>query len=479
MDNYNHSYHRPSYTPYYHPHYYPVSPPTPSEKQFALKEEKDPLLTRIKMIFLNFVTLGIAEDFQKNRFISALKEGRITTAQKIHQNGWISQIGEKALNELIQNKKHKSLNFLVNLEKTSLKKKEPQLSEFLANNIKNPKDFEALITSDPKFTQEMLNAFSKLYSLSFEQLEVLLQAGLKIKSDFPWVFSYGNAKVTPERMKVLLEYGMDPNIQNKHGSLLLHMITYPSYFPEIEKLMAMLLKAGAKPDATWIFSNRIPKITPDLMQLLLESGMDPNIKNNSDSLLIHMINNPSHFPEIEKSIEMLLKAGANPNATGSSKENALMIVIKKHESHPAIRASIKLLLQYGANPNDKATPTSKSPYEVALSTYRISPEYLTAFKDAGGETTMEILNRTFESQFSSADLKTLELFREYGAIANPQRATQRLIDHFNIPFSRISPSEQATFIETTKFLIDCGADTSVIKDIQQLLTQIVPLIQTA
>ena len=87
---------------------------------------------------------------------------------------------------------------------------------------------------------------------------------------------------------------------------------------------------------------------PDIVQLLLENGADPNIQSNDGETPLMSASYRSYRPGSTDIVKLLLKNGANPNIRDIEGSTALMLV--------SIEGKIKLaelLLKNGANPNIK------------------------------------------------------------------------------------------------------------------------------
>jgi ankyrin repeat protein len=113
-----------------------------------------------------------------------------------------------------------------------------------------------------------------------------------------------------ELIKVLLDAGADPNVQNDKGQTAL---THNSNF---------------------IYSYTLEK--------LLIAGADPNIKDNiGQTVLMNMVSQGAL-----SSVEILLKAGADPNTQNDKGQTALIIACLQ-----GFKNCAQLLLDAGADPN--------------------------------------------------------------------------------------------------------------------------------
>jgi ankyrin repeat protein len=150
---------------------------------------------------------------------------------------------------------------------------------------------------------------------------------------FPFTFG------KDEKLKQLINYGANLNIQDEKGNTLLMLASkfnYPDDFIEL------LLQQGANPNITnndgdmaLIFSR-----TAASTQMLLEFNANPNIQNNNGVTALHdAVRN--NWP---KKISTLLKWDANPNIVDNGVGTALIDAVLKE--NPEV---VRMLLQAGAN----------------------------------------------------------------------------------------------------------------------------------
>jgi len=137
---------------------------------------------------------------------------------------------------------------------------------------------------------------------------------------------------------------IDLNYKNKWGdSVFMNTLLYGEY-----EIFKVLLESGVNPNIQdgegWTALMRISgqEETAEIFKLLLKVGANPNLQNDwGETALMRAV----EFKEVE-SITLLLEAGADPDLQDENGETALM---------RAVRWSIstKLLLEAGANPHLK------------------------------------------------------------------------------------------------------------------------------
>ena len=88
--------------------------------------------------------------------------------------------------------------------------------------------------------------------------------------------------------------------------------------------------------------------TKQLLAILLEAGADPNLYgSNAKTPLFYLCERSGEDRHLEE-IEIILKAGANPNIQTVMDQSALIVSI-----HNNSQKTVSLLLQYGADPNEE------------------------------------------------------------------------------------------------------------------------------
>ena len=184
----------------------------------------------------------------------------------------------------------------------------------------------------------------------------------------------------PESIKLLLEAGADPNLQDTYGLTALHLLSSrgaPSSLESIRLLlnseadpnlrqkdgMTALVQLCAMSQNSGLAASRgsDSKLKVDVCRLLLELGADPNIQDKEgNTALMHLclmhtlgfndykdINNP-----LVKLCEVLLSLGADPNVKNGQGQTAFMLLIarKSDEIKPKVYFDVlDYLLSSGAD----------------------------------------------------------------------------------------------------------------------------------
>lgn len=196
----------------------------------------------------------------------------------------------------------------------------------------------------------------------------------------------------PDIVELLLSAGADPN-QNAAGMLILSIPLYDAAKKGFKKVVELLLEAGARPDPKGvIFTKSLQHGHYHLIGLLLSAGANPNEVGRVEGIsrvdgvngiplalaasngeAVQLLLNAGARPDQEGyalreavngngeiSVELLLSAGADPNAVAPYCDNALYLAVMGCDAKinriraGAVRTSeriLKLLLEAGADPH--------------------------------------------------------------------------------------------------------------------------------
>jgi len=152
-----------------------------------------------------------------------------------------------------------------------------------------------------------------------------------------WASEYGNTDI----VKLLLDSGADPNIQRNNGHTPLSIAAEEGYTDIVREL----LKAGADPNIKDYFDGRTALMfasdygSLEIVKLLLNSGADPNIRDNQGTTTL------MNASSVEI-VKLLLYNLADPNLQTNDGETALM-----QTSIDGYIDIVKLLLDNGVDPN--------------------------------------------------------------------------------------------------------------------------------
>lgn len=233
-------------------------------------------------------------------------------------------------------------------------------------------------------TQELIRIFDNLGRValrpSTKKLEELIQRGANVNATNKNGQSLLELAVDenyPEGINLLLSHGANPNGRGSMGRSALHLALLSGNLT----VAKLLLEKGASPNIAdrgvqqnaplfYIFSSP-PETQQALVQLLQDYGADINILNNRQQTPLDYV--LRYIPNI-RSVQILLDAGANPNAPNSPLNEALSRTPGPGDLREQI---IRALLQAGADPNLPAqygTYKNFTPLAYAQLVLRDQPE---------------------------------------------------------------------------------------------------------
>jgi len=197
------------------------------------------------------------------------------------------------------------------------------------------------------YSAELMMAINKN---DIKTVKDLLTAGVdpnSVSSIGLTALGYAVDRVYIEIIKLLLEYGADPNKYSFGKSVL--MCAIPGGNIELVKLLLeygadpnVVAKDGHTPLTTWKERELFPVIT----KLLLDAGANPNLMNGNGVFPLIFACRSVNYGRLERSVELLLTAGADPNVVDWNGDTPLWIAYTARQYD-----SVKLLLSAGTDPN--------------------------------------------------------------------------------------------------------------------------------
>jgi len=206
------------------------------------------------------------------------------------------------------------------------------------------KEYNKTRVSTPTTLSIDMFAFTLLYfSDNADALETMLQYGLNPNMQNNALYTLlilACKKSQPKSALVLLDYNADPNFQNKYDESALILACKKGLVEVIDKLLQCHADVNVRNDkgetalimACW-------KKNIDIVNRLLQTDVDINMKNNLEE-------SPLYLSCLQNSVdiaEVLLKHGADVNTSNINNETPLMVARKNNNQE-----LINLLLKYGA-----------------------------------------------------------------------------------------------------------------------------------
>jgi uncharacterized protein len=270
----------------------------------------------------------------------------------------------------------------------------------------------------------------------------------------------GNA----DAVRTLLEHGAGASPKETKGDQTPLMWAAAGKHPEIVKLL-LDHKADTRAKSKGGFTALLFAVQQgdlESARALLEAGADPNDTRQSDGLSALILAAESFSAEVARydhQVPILLaEKGANPNAIDAKGYTALHYAsgcmpdtntsCKIELSDQQRVEVVKTLLAHGANPNAKVTPRGgrSGPASDGVSLRGMTPIFFAAA--SGHPDVARALVAGGANPFALTDLKVTPVHLAAGV--GPPNARDW------------DPEEQKRMFETTKFLVELGADVNAI-----------------
>lgn len=279
-----------------------------------------------------------------------------------------------------------------------------------------------------------------------------------------------------EIIKLLLDYGADPNLKDKKGNTPIDI----AIENESNEIIKLLLDHGANKDM-----KNLEGVTPlgkaiinddvEAARLLLQSGANPNEMMNMAPNLIDLaklrndldiIDEIREMPELIGSavysavvrdnyemVLLLLTFGANPNLGTENGSTPLGAAISK-----GLIKIVKLLLENGADPNIEDTQFGL-PLNIALDIKSI--ELVKLLLEKGAAPLKEVLNKSLSKASFLGNAEAVRILLEYGA--NPNGTEDNSTGFLSIPLLNVSEGDNDIVVD----LLNAGADPNIINSLGQ------------
>ena len=208
----------------------------------------------------------------------------------------------------------------------------------------SPKEYHDHLVADPATVAHRLSCMT----LTNVQELVARHGNLNEQDEMGWsLVFYAVERNDAEMLNALLDGGADLKVTTRKGAT---AVMFAAARGNAQGLLA-LLEHGADPD--FRADKRPPALLlavrsrhPDCVRILLEHSADPNLPNTKERLApLHV----AAYRGMREAAELLLEAGANPNAHNSSGHTPLHFAAVRGYAE-----IVRLLLDHGADPSLKA-----------------------------------------------------------------------------------------------------------------------------
>ena len=168
----------------------------------------------------------------------------------------------------------------------------------------------------------------------------------KDENDNTLIHKVVKSKVNEQKiMKILLEYGANPNLKDANGQTPLHLAIADDKIEIVKLLLEYLVDYNSKDNSGNIpLTLAIKKNRIEIVELLLQYGVDPNLKDDEGKFPLYLAIMDNNL----EMVELLLKYGANPNLKDSLGDTFLHKAVQENDLR-----IVQLLINYGADPNLK------------------------------------------------------------------------------------------------------------------------------
>jgi ankyrin repeat protein len=319
------------------------------EKQLSLKSSKT------KNIFLSIIQSGANVNIRTTNLISESGDQKKSLLQEI------TEIGEKDLCKLLIDK---GANFKEKIEGNTLlhiaakKGKEPLVSLYLNHALR----------IDEKGENGNTPLFVAVKERNEPIIKLLMEKGANVNlgnfhGDTPLSLSVKQGNLS--LMNLLIQNGADILHVNELGNTLLMEVCGSSFAnrKDQNKMISIFIQSGIQINAKNIYGNSalsyaLNTRNTHLIKTLLKLGGDVNLSDSNGNTLIHKTVLLALFErlknkDLEEILDILLGSGANPNLKNNDGYTPLHIAIKpaKEKDEKGSVQVVQKLLDYSADPN--------------------------------------------------------------------------------------------------------------------------------
>lgn len=302
-------------------------------------------------------------------------------------------------------------------------------------------DNGANINDVDKNLESALHIAVQKYNSDYTLIKILLENGIDVnlqnKNGMTSLVQYlytdtKSFEYDPELVKLLLEYGTNPNIYGKYHNLVANplFIFYGKRFDDLEMINLLLDKCvdinSSGPNKSllscvisyYVQSHTYKRgdinIIYQIIELLLERGADTNIIENDGSFPLFLLIKKFHKFDFRDLIIKLIKYGADINLSNNKKQTVLSYLIRKKRDISLIEFLLKL------KPNMNHQNYLSNTYLTSAIMSR-NQELIKLLIEYGSD--VNYINNSMENCLFMAikygcDISIIKLLIEYGANVN-------------------------------------------------------------
>ncbi|KAK4011276.1 hypothetical protein OUZ56_020390 [Daphnia magna] len=194
-----------------------------------------------------------------------------------------------------------------------------------------------------------------------EKLESINNKLIKKEEELRQLCKRGSSSGLIEKIKDLIQLGIDVNAKDNDGSNALHFLCENNSNSNLIDVIRLLIQLGIDVNAKdndgsnalhYLCGNDSNSNLIDAIRLLIQLGIDVNAKNNDGSNALHFLCENNSNSNLIDAIRLLIQLGIDVNVKDDDGQNALHYLCENNSNSNLIDV-IRLLIQLGIDVNAK------------------------------------------------------------------------------------------------------------------------------